>query len=158
MCDFQCLNWHTLFRMAMIVGGLTAVAQISSAVAGTVVLVNKINNDNAERMAVISAELEHAMGVLTNEQNSENNRHKEFMALLDKLFEAITTLGESIFGAECDGCKGLPGFTNSFIMSIMSNVNSDFFKTQETDHLFKRWQKKWDQKMRCKSITIIKRT
>ena len=95
--------------MAMIVGGMAAVAQIGSAVAGTIILVKKINNEHAQQMAVLSNQHERAMTVLNNQQTSENNRHKEFMGLLAILYESVNKLGNEIFGAECDGCKGLPG-------------------------------------------------
>ena len=95
--------------MAMIVGGMIAVAQIGSAVAGTIILVEAINNDHAQKMAVLSNRHEQAMEILNSQQTSENNRHKEFMALVEILYESVNRLGNEIFSAECDGCKGLPG-------------------------------------------------
>ena len=95
--------------MALIVGGTVAVTTISSSLAGTIFLVNKINADYAERMADISNQHIQAMEVLNNKQNSENNRHKEFMGMLDKLFEALKILGNSITNAEYKEHKGLPG-------------------------------------------------
>ena len=95
--------------MAMIVGGMAAVAQIGSAVAGTIVLVKKINNEHAQQMVVLSNQHEQKMAELNKQQTGENNRHKEFMGLLALLYESVNILGNEIFGAEYDGCKGLPG-------------------------------------------------
>ena len=99
--------------MALIIGGIPAITQVSAAITGTIVWVNKLNNENRERMEEITTEHKHSMQILMNEQNSENNRHKEFMHLLDKLLEATTLLGKIIFDAESQGCKGLPGSKSS---------------------------------------------
>ena len=93
----------------MIVGGMVAVAQIGTAVAGTIYYVNQINNEHAKKMAILSNQHELKMAELDKQEIGENNRHKEFMALLALLYESVTILGNEVFGAECDGCKGLPG-------------------------------------------------
>ena len=95
--------------MAMIVGGLAAIAQVGAAVGEVVTTVRRMNNEHDAQMAVISNQHQHAMAVLNNQQISENNRHKEFMALLGILFQAVSILGKDIFEAEYEGCKGLPG-------------------------------------------------
>lgn len=93
----------------MIVGGAMAVAQVSAAVGEVIIGIKRINNEHALQMANISNQHQQAMAVLNNQQVSENNRHKEFMELLATLNKALSILGSEIFGAECEGCKGLPG-------------------------------------------------
>ena len=106
------LFFTKLCRMALIVGGLAAIGHISSAIGETIVLLRRMDNEQAESLATMSYEHQQAMAVLNNEQVRENNRHAKFMELLQILKTAVNQLGNDIFNAECEGCKGLPG--NSF--------------------------------------------
>ena len=96
--------------MALIAGGTAAVVTIGGAITGTIALFKKISNDHDQEMALISNRHEESMKILGNEQNNENNRHKEFMKLLDTFNALLGRLGDIILNAECEGCKGLPGF------------------------------------------------
>ena len=68
-----------------IVGGLTAVAKIASAVGETKIMIRKMKNKHKEKLAVMSYQHQQAMTVLNNERNRENNRHEEFMKILEIL-------------------------------------------------------------------------
>ena len=104
--------------MTAVAVGLTAVAQIGSAVAGTIVLVKKMTNEHDVQLAVISNQHEQAMFKLNSEGTEETNKHEEFMELLKVLKTTIDLLGKEIFDAECDGCKGLPGKKDKNVKSV----------------------------------------
>ena len=106
--------------MALIAGGAAAVVTIGGAISGAIALLQEISNEHDRKLASLSNQHKQSMKILENEQNSENNRHKEFMKLLDSFDKILEHLADFILKAECQGCKGLPGFLLHFTLSIFN--------------------------------------
>ena len=129
-----------IFRMSLIAGGTAAVTTIGGAITGTIALIKKIDNKHNQEMALISNRHQESMKKLEKEQNDQNNRHKEFMKLLDTFNALIGRLGDIILNAECEGCKGLPGIFHY----IFQNINC-----------FQRWSVDLVRKKLWNITTII---
>ena len=110
------------FRMALIAGGTATVLSIGGAISGAIALFNDVSNSHDREMASLANQHKQSMKILENEQNSENNRHKEFMKLFDSFDKILEKLGDFILKAECEGCKGLPGFLLYFISPILIRI------------------------------------
>ena len=93
---------------AVMAGGAYIVSEIKEAF----VLIRKMNHGQEERILILSNEHKEAMAELDSKRNTESNKHKEFMRLLEVWKDTVTILGEFILNAECEGCKGLPGNNN----------------------------------------------
>ena len=108
--------------MALIAGGTATVLSIGGAISGAIALFNDVSNSHDREMASLANQHKQSMKILENEQNSENNRHKEFMKLFDSFDKILEKLGDFILKAECEGCKGLPGFLLYFISPILIRI------------------------------------
>ena len=108
--------------MALIAGGTAAVLTIGKAITDAISLFYDISNKHDREMVSLANQHKQSMKELENEQNSENNRHKEFMKLLDSFDQILGKLGDIILKAECEGCTGLPGFLYYFISPIFNFI------------------------------------
>ena len=102
--------------LAGAVAGAVIAAEISGAIMGIIYTVKKMDNDHEERMTDIRNRHDQVMLQLNNERKSEHEKHVELMKLFDIFYLLVSKLGDDIFTAEIDGCKGLPGFS-IFIVS-----------------------------------------
>ena len=100
--------------MALIAGGTAAVVTIGGAISGTIALFKDISNKHVQEMTLLENQHKQSMKKLENEQISENNRHKEFMKMLDSFDKLLKSVGDFIMNYEYEGCKGLPGFNILF--------------------------------------------